>query len=81
MKLEIRLFAGLKCNNPELSCFGQNEFCLEVSPGITLMDLHALMKLESKYPLVNIINGVTRKDDWVLSPGDRVGIFPPVGGG
>lgn len=81
MKLEVRLFAGLKCNNPEMPCFGKNEFHLEVPEGTTVEDLHGLMKLESKYPLVNMINGLAQKTDWLLSDGDRVGIFPPVGGG
>lgn len=81
MKLEVRLFAALKCNNPKLPCFGESEFQLEVPPGITVADLHGLVKLESSYPLINMVNGLARKDDWVLSPGDRVGIFPPVGGG
>lgn len=81
MKLEVRLFAGLKCNNPEMSCFGKNEFHLEVPEDITVRELHELMKLESEYPLINMINGLAQKDDWVLLPEDRVGIFPPVGGG
>ena len=81
MKLEVRLFAGLKCSNPELPCFGKNEFDLEVPASITLEALHKLLKLDSKYPLINMINGIAQKDDWVLLEGDRVGIFPPVGGG
>lgn len=81
MKLEVKLFASLKCNNPELPGFGQNEFFLEVPPGTTVADLHGLMKLESDYPLITMVNGLAQKDDWVLSADDRVGIFPPVGGG
>lgn len=81
MKLEVRLFAGLKCNNLELPCYGQDEFGLEVPGSTTVEALHELLKLESKYPLINMINGIAQEDDWVLSEGDRVGIFPPVGGG
>ncbi len=81
MKLDVRLFAGLKCNNPELPCFGKNEFDLEVPAGTTISGLHNLMNLESKYPLINLVNGIAQKDDHALSHGDRVGIFPPVGGG
>lgn len=81
MKLDVRLFAGLKCNNQELPCFGRNEFDLEVPGGTTVEALHELLKLESKYPLINMINGIAQNDNWVLSEGDRVGIFPPVGGG
>ncbi|HWI55446.1 MAG TPA: MoaD/ThiS family protein [Desulfobacteria bacterium] len=81
MKLEVRLFAGLKCRNPESPDFGKNEFDMEVPSGTTISDLHGLIKLESNYPLINMVNGLAQKADWVLSPGDRVGIFPPVGGG
>lgn len=81
MKLEVRLFAGLKCNNRDIPCFGKNEFHLEVPEGTTVQELHKLMRLESDYPLINMINGLSQADDWVLSPDDRVGIFPPVGGG
>lgn len=81
MKIEVSLFAGLKCNNPDLPFFGQNEFCLEVPSGATIANLHSLLKLESKYPLINMVNGLAQKGDLVLSSGDRVGIFPPVGGG
>lgn len=81
MKLEIRLFAGLKCNNKELSCFGENEFYLEVPEGMTAKELHRTLNLQSPLPLVNLINGLAQADEWVLADNDRVGIFPPVGGG
>ncbi|HWI54198.1 MAG TPA: MoaD/ThiS family protein [Desulfobacteria bacterium] len=81
MKLEIRLFAGLKCNNRELPCFGENEFYLEVPEGMTVDELHRMLNLQLSLPLVNLINGLAQADDWVLADNDRVGIFPPVGGG
>ncbi len=81
MKLEIRLFAGLKCNNKGLSCYGENEFCLEVPDGLTIRELHHMLNLQSSLPLVNLINGLAQADDQVLKDTDRVGIFPPVGGG
>lgn len=81
MKLEVRLFAGLKCNNRDLPCCDQNEFDLEVPEGTTLADLQGLLQLESKYPLIYMVNGLAQKHDWVVTQGDRVGIFPPVGGG
>lgn len=81
MKIEIRLFAGLKCSNRELPCFGENEFFLEVPEGITVKELHSLLDLQSELPLVNLINGLAQAEDWILADNDRVGIFPPVGGG
>ena len=81
MKLEIRLFAGLKCDNRDLDCFGKNEFYVDVPEGITVKQLHEFLSLHSPLPLVNLINGLARGEDWVLEDSDRVGIFPPVGGG
>lgn len=81
MKLEIRLFAGLKCDNRDLACFGKNEFNVDVPEGITVKQLHEFLNLRSPLPLVNLINGLAKGEDWVLGDNDRVGIFPPVGGG
>lgn len=81
MELEIRLFSGLKCNNTEIPCYGQEEFPLQVPEGITIEELQNLLQLENPYPLITIINGLSKPKDWVLSDKDRVGIFLPYGGG
>lgn len=80
MKLEIRLFAGLECKNPKIPCNGQREFYLDVSEGTTLLELLQLLGLDSEH-LIYLINGLAQNIDWVLHDNDRVGIFPPVGGG
>lgn len=81
MQLEIRLFAGLKCNNQELPCVGKDEFYLNVNDGMTVEDLRQLLQLKSQLPLIYLVNGLARAKDYVLVAKDRVGIFPPVGGG
>jgi len=81
VELEIRLFTGLKCNNQELPCFGQQEFYLDVPDGITVRELHGMLGLDRNIPLISLINGMSRPDEWLLKNKDRVGIFPPVGGG
>ncbi len=81
MKLEVRLFAGLKCHNRELPCFNQNSFELDVPESTTIQQLHQILELNVNYPLINMINGLTKEEDTPLSSGDRIGIFPPVGGG
>jgi sulfur carrier protein ThiS len=80
MKLEVRLFAGLKCNNENLPCSGQPEFFVDAPEGITVQGLHELLKLRQG-PLVTVVNGVVEKKDFIVSDNDRVGIFPPVAGG
>lgn len=81
MELEVRLFAGLKCENPDLPEFGQKEMQLKAPEGLTVRQLHELLKLDLRLPLVSMVNGLARAEDWELKDKDRIGIFPPVGGG
>lgn len=81
MKLEIGLFAGLKCNNPELPCFGANQFSLEVPDGTTIRDLRGILAIDPAISLLSMVNNHHEQEDWVLKDNDRVGMFPPIGGG
>lgn len=81
MLLEVRLFDGLVCNNPELGCAGEHVFEIEVPEGITLKELHGLLHLNSPFELINMVNGKAQEKNWILEHKDRVGIFPPSGGG
>lgn len=81
MKLEIRVFAGLKCNNRELPCYGQNDFSLDVPENISVGQLYELLSLDRPETLICMVNGLAQKMDYRLSDNARVGIFPPVGGG
>jgi len=81
MRLEVRLFDGLVCNNPDLECLGQHLFEVEVPDKITLEELHNYLQLHSPYELINMVNGIAQEKTWVLQHKDRVGIFPPSGGG
>jgi sulfur carrier protein ThiS len=80
VKLEIRLFAGLKCNNKDLPCFGKQEFYVEAPDSITVKGLHEFLRLGDR-PLVTVVNGIVEKKDFTISNLDRVGIFPPIAGG
>lgn len=80
MKIEVRLFAGLACQNDKLPCFGQQEFFVDAPAGITVKGLHELLNLGER-PLVTVVNGVVEKKDFTISEADRVGIFPPIAGG
>ncbi len=81
MKLQIRLFAGLKCNNPALPSFGQGEFDLEVPDGTTIRELRKILAIDPAVPLLTMVNNHHEQEEWVLTDNDRVGIFPPIGGG
>lgn len=81
MRLDIRLFAGLKCKNPDLPCCGESEFQLVVPDGITIRNLRDLLAIDPALPLLSMVNNHHEKEEWVLADQDRVGMFPPIGGG
>jgi molybdopterin converting factor small subunit len=81
VQLEIRLFAGLKCNNPDLPFFGKNEFILSVPEGTTIGDLRRILAIDPVIRLLVMVNHHCELEDWVLGDNDRIGIFPPIGGG
>ncbi len=74
--ISVKLFATLSNLTPETS----DHYPIE--PGVTtVMDIiHALDVPEEDAKLIFINNKKGEKDS-VLRDGDRVGIFPPVGGG
>lgn len=39
------------------------------------------IKIPPKETRVHFVNGIIKEIDWVLKPGDEVGIFPPIAGG
>ncbi len=81
MQLEIGLFAGLKCNNPALPSFEKSEFHLEIQNGTTIGQLREILALDPALPLLTMVNNHHEQEEWVLHDNDRIGIFPPIGGG
>lgn len=73
--IQLKLFADLRRFMPA----GGEE--LPVEPGTTVRDLlHRLALPEEKAKLI-FINGAQADLASILQGGERVGIFPPVGGG
>lgn len=81
MELDIRLFAGLRCNNADLPCCGETAFRLNVPVGISIRPLRDLLGINPAVPLLVMVNNHHEPEDFVLKDGDRVGMFPPIGGG
>jgi molybdopterin converting factor small subunit len=81
MKLNISLFAGLTCSNPNLSCNGEKEFYQEFPDGITVHQLRDVLGINPAIPLLVMVNNHGEPEELVLSDGDRVALFPPIGGG
>lgn len=81
MKLEIALFAGLVCDNPVLPCHGKKEFDLEVGNPVTIRQLRDLIGINPAIPLIIMVNNHGEAENFVVKDGDRVALFPPIGGG
>lgn len=79
MQLEVRVFGGLEEFIPGVR-FGQ-PINIERSEGSTVGELLDSLRIPRKQVLGALINGRYAAMDTVLQPGDRVALFPPVGGG
>lgn len=73
--IQIKLFATLLEKLPD------NADLFPVAEGTTVANLADLLGIDSKDAKLIFINGRKGALDSVLAEGDRVGLFPPVGGG
>lgn len=78
MKLEIRLYATLRRHQPQAPA---GLLSLEVAAGSAARDLLPALGIKPEEVHMLMINGVSASLDAALADGDRVGIFPAVGGG
>ena len=81
MELDISLFAGLQCINPDLPCNGETAFRLEVAAGMSVRQLRDLLGINPTVPLLVMVNNHNEPEDFLLHGGERVAMFPPIGGG
>jgi len=88
MKVQVRLFAALAQHVPDSirahypkGIHAGVPLEVELPEQSTLSDLVSLLGLPQDLVRVIFVNGRARSLDYGLSPGDEVGIFPPIGGG
>jgi molybdopterin converting factor small subunit len=80
IKIEIRLYATLRRYHPDLKV-GEPLF-LNLDRGITVKRLlEEQLSIPAEVVKTVFVNGIYRDLDHILADGDRVGVFPPVGGG
>lgn len=79
MDLEIRLYATLRTFAPSSATAGV--FFIKVPEEITVGELLTHVGIPAKLVHMKMVNGVGVSDDRVLKTQDRVGLFPPIGGG
>nr|WP_072697244.1 MoaD/ThiS family protein [Desulfovibrio litoralis] len=74
MKLEIKCFATLASQAP-------TNGVLEMPAKSTVMHVMKQLQINPDEVKIIFVNGLHADADTVLKDGDRVGLFPPVGGG
>lgn len=73
--ITLKLFATLRSYIPP----DADHFT--IAPGTTVIDIVHDLKIPEKYAKLIFINNIRKEIDTPLQDGDRLGIFPPVGGG
>lgn len=79
MQLEVRLYATLREYAPLGAVAGV--FSHVLPDGGTVAGLTAALGIGENKVHMRMVNGVGVDGDHVLKDGDRVGLFPPIGGG
>ncbi|MBT3175917.1 MAG: MoaD/ThiS family protein [Desulfobacula sp.] len=75
MKIDLKLFVTLSKYQPE------NSKGLEIAEETTVEKLMKDLGIPSELVKLIFINGKMQKSKYRLKHNDRVGLFPPVGGG
>jgi sulfur-carrier protein len=79
MIVTIKLYASLARFSP--GGLPGTPFIVDISDSATIQDLINKLAIPPEEMKISFVNGLVREPDWILSPGDQVGIFPPIGGG
>jgi len=77
--VEVRLYATLRKFHPNPD--GGDAFTIELEDKSRLADLVDKLKIPKEQVGVVMVNGKWEKEDYLLQEGDRVGLFPLIGGG
>ncbi|HWR09785.1 MoaD/ThiS family protein [Sporomusa sp.] len=78
MVVEVRLYATLRRYAPS-SPYGV--ITVDVPAGSSVLDLVKKIEINPTEIHLIMVNGIGCEFDQIVSNGDRVGLFPPVGGG
>jgi sulfur carrier protein ThiS len=74
MQIQVKTFATLKKFEPEGAM-------LEIAEGAKLGDVLDALGIQADEVKLLFINGVHSKVDTVINAGDKISLFPAVGGG
>jgi molybdopterin synthase sulfur carrier subunit len=79
MSLQVFLNASLRRYVPGYNPY--DGLTLEVSPGTPVSRIISLLELPPEEVTLIMVDGVRRQADFTLQGGERLGLFPPIGGG
>ncbi len=79
IRIQCRLYAALRRYAPESGLGEALE--LELPDGTTLAELYILLKVPPGEVKRTFVSGLSKAPSHALSDGDRVALFPPIGGG
>ena len=79
MRIEVNLYATLKRYMENGT--GSKPAVIDFEDGTCVTDVIQKLKIPADSVKLIFINGVHAKVDTTLKDGDRLGLFPPVGGG
>lgn len=75
MPIELKCYATLAPLTPP------NAAAFPITPGETVLELLTRLSIPQEEIKIVFVNGVAAELDKPLADGDRLGVFPPVGGG
>ena len=78
MNIDVRLYATLRQHQPEAPA---GVLSAELPEGASVRALMEKLGIDPAEVHILMVNGASSPVDQVLKDGDRVGLFPPVGGG
>ena len=78
-RVEVHLYAFLKKHRPGAA--GGDPFWVEADEGATIAGLLRQLGIPEGVARLTFVNGVQQDLAYILQPGDRVGVFPPIAGG
>ena len=78
-KVEVRLYASLKKYHPKPS--DSEAFIIELDGKANLGNVLEKLKVPREEVGILMVNGKWQKESYLLEDGDRIGIFPLIGGG
>ncbi|MDO8957354.1 MAG: MoaD/ThiS family protein [Deltaproteobacteria bacterium] len=79
MKVEVKLFANFREYLPP----GSDKYAcwLDLDEGMSINQVLERLKIPTSIPMILLVNGIHKKAEDVLQPGDVLSVFPPVAGG